>query len=92
MFLGVMGATTARADNDDYARRDGHHIYMDIKDVRRDEARLRDLERQRDRERREHDWGQVRLLDRRIADLRWHIDHDRREIHRDIDHYHHDRD
>ena len=84
LVVGMMGATPARADDDDYGRRDGHHIYSDIADVRRDEARLRDLQSQRRYEARERDWDRVRALDRQIDDLRWHIAHDRRDIHHDV--------
>jgi hypothetical protein len=91
LLFALAGAGPVRADDDYYARRDDHHIYRDVADVRRDEARLRDLERRRAEERRERDWDHVRRLDRQITDLRWHIDHDRRDIRRDIDHARRDR-
>ncbi len=88
LAIGMMGAIPARADDDDYARRDNHHIYREIREVRRDEARLHDLQRERREAEHARDWDRVHRLDRRIADLRWHIDHDRREIRRGVDREH----
>src|SRR5579859_6405742 len=85
LFIGAVGASPAKADDDDYGYQGRRHIYRDIADVRRDEARLRGLERRCADERRERDWVQVRSLDRQISDLRYHIQNDRRDIHRDID-------
>jgi len=88
MVVGIVGANPAKADDDDYARRDNHHIYREIKAIRRDEARLNDLRRERREQEHARNWDSVHHLDRKIADLRWHIDHDRREIRRDADRDH----
>ncbi len=62
------------------------HVRYDIADVRRDERRLDDLILQRHREADRHDWRDVERLDHQIADLRRHIDLDRRDIHADVRH------
>ena len=82
LLIGVTASAPARADDwEGYGR---NHIYRDIQDVRRDERILRNLEDRRDDARRHHDWSEVRRLDRRISDLRRHIDKDKRDIRRDI--------
>ncbi len=82
LFLGFAGATPAHADDwDSYGR---GHIYRDIADVRRDERILRDLQDRHDEARRRHDWNRMHALDRRIDDLRRHINNDRRDIRQDI--------
>ena len=89
LLLGVAGASPARADDWDGNAR--NHIYRDVQDVRRDESILRDLEYQRDEARRCRNWSEARSLDRRISDLRRHIDRDRRDIHRDVNRVRDDR-
>jgi hypothetical protein len=90
LMVGLAGTVTARADDGFYG--DHHPIARKIADVRRDEARLQQLQRRRGFEAREGDWGHVRALDHQISDLRGHIAHDRREIHRDFDRDHRDAD
>jgi hypothetical protein len=89
LFLGFAGATPAHAD--DWDHYGSGHIYRDIADVRRDERLLRDLQFRHDEARRHHDWDRMHALDRRIAYLRRHIEHDRRDIREDI-HRRRDRD
>ena len=83
LMLGPLGATRANAD--DWERYGRGHIYRDIADIRRDERILRRLQDEHDEARRCHDWPRMHALDRQIADLRRHIDHDRREIRREIE-------
>jgi hypothetical protein len=82
LLIGLAAAAPARAD--DFDRYGRNHVYRDIADVRRDEALLRDLQYQHDEARRCHDWSRMHAIDRQIADLRCHIDEDRRDIHRDV--------
>jgi hypothetical protein len=86
LFLGFAGIAPAQADDWDHYGRD--HVYRDIRDVRRDERILHNLQDRRDDARRHHDWDRVHSLDRRIHDLQRHIDHDRRDIRADVDHDH----
>lgn len=82
LLMGLSGAAPARADDwESYGR---SHVYREIADVRRDERLLRNLQAEHDEARRCHDWPRMHALDRRIADLRRHIEHDRRDIHEDI--------
>ena len=90
--LGSVFASPARADRDDYPSYQRDHVYHDISDVRRDERILHDLEDRRDYLRRRRDWDEVHALDRRISDLRRHIDRDRRDIRKDVDQIRRDRD
>ena len=92
VFGGMVALTPARADDDWRFRREGVHVYRDIEDIHHDEAMLRDLYHRRDEEKRRHDWDDVRALDRKIDSLRWHIDHDRRDLHKDIEKSRYDRD
>jgi hypothetical protein len=82
LFMGPLGASKASAD--DWERYGRSHIYRDIADVRRDERILRRLQDEHDEARRCKDWPRMHALDRRIADLRRHIDEDRRDIRHDI--------
>lgn len=82
-LLLTAGGGAARADDWEYYGRG--HVYRDIQDLRRDQRILDRLEDRRDYLRRSRDWDAVRALDRRIAELRRHIDHDRRDLRRDID-------
>ncbi len=91
LFLAAGALTPARADGDDYGHpylyrhvafdRDG--LYRD-RDVRRDEFRLHELYRARDREVECRDWHDVRRIDARIANIRADIRHD---IHADRRHF-----
>lgn len=94
VLIGLAGLTPARADDDDYGRGNygRTHIRQDIADIRRDENRLRDLERRRDWQARRHNWDAVHDTDRQIQQLRWHIAHDRRDVHQDIRRTRRDRD
>jgi hypothetical protein len=84
LLMGLAGAAPARADAyDGYGR---GHVYREVADVRRDEARLRDLQDEHDEARRCHDWRRMHDLDRRIDDLRRHINEDRRDIRQDVRH------
>ncbi|MCW3100430.1 MAG: hypothetical protein JWL77_6048 [Chthonomonadaceae bacterium] len=66
------------------AQAQDYHVRRDIADVRSDQRRLEDLCIRRDREADRGDWRDVQRLDRQIADLRRHIDRDRRDIRADI--------
>jgi len=82
LLMGPLGATRANADDWDHYGRG--HVYRDIADVRRDERILVRLQAEHDEARRCHDWPRMHALDRRIDDLRRHIDEDRRDIRRDV--------
>jgi hypothetical protein len=82
LMMGPLG--TARANADDWEGYGRGHVYRDIADVRRDERILRNLQAEHDEARRCHDWSRMHALDRRIDDLRRHIDSDRRDIRRDV--------
>src|SRR5438105_13804703 len=78
----VIGLSAARAQDWD----DGNgrqHTRRDKQDIRRDQARLRDLERRHREESREGDWREARALDRQIDQLSWHIERDRQDVRRD---------
>lgn len=78
VFASLTGAAPARADDWDHNGRG--HVYRDIADIRRDERLLQELQARHDEARHYHDWPRMHAMDRRIADLRRHIEHDRREI------------
>jgi hypothetical protein len=82
LLMGLAGATPAQADEWEHYGRG--HIYREIADVRRDERLLRVLQAEHDEARRCHDWPRMHALDRRISDLRRHIEQDRRDIREDI--------
>lgn len=82
LMMGPLGASRASAD--DWERYGRGHIYHDISDVRRDERILRRLQDEHDEARRCKDWPRMHALDRRIAELRRHIEDDRRDIRRDL--------
>lgn len=87
LMLGFAGGSSARADDDaDHYAKD--HVYREIVDVRRDQQELRDLQARHDEARRLHDWPRMHEMDHRIADLRWHLKHDRRDLHSDLRHDH----
>jgi hypothetical protein len=66
------------------AQAQDYHVRHDIADVRADQRKLDDLCIRRDREADRGDWRDVRRLDVQIADLRRHIERDRRDIHVDL--------
>ncbi|HLJ55703.1 MAG TPA: hypothetical protein VKT77_11745 [Chthonomonadaceae bacterium] len=84
LLLGFAGSAPSRADDFDTYPKD--HVYREIADVRRDERELRDLQERHDEARRLHDWPRMHEMDRRIADLKWHLRHDRRELRSDLRH------
>ncbi|HLK58531.1 MAG TPA: hypothetical protein VKU00_18320 [Chthonomonadaceae bacterium] len=81
-LIGIVGLAPTFADD---WRHDGDRgdVRRDIRDIRRDEQRLHDLQCDRDREARRHDWDDVRRLDRQIRDLHEHIERDRRDVRHD---------
>lgn len=66
------------------AQAQDYHVRRDIADVRRDERKLDDLYNRRQREVDRRDWRDVRRIDREIAELRRHINEDRRDIRGDV--------
>lgn len=62
----------------------GYQVRHDIIDVRRDQRRLDDLYSQRRRAAARRDWRNVQRIDRDIAQLRRHIDRDRRDLRGDV--------
>lgn len=93
LLIGLAGVAPAQAD--DFRWRDGqerHHIRRDIAEIRRDERRLEELERLRDRQVRRRDWREVRETEWRIRILRRQIAEARAELRRDMRRNHRDRD
>lgn len=74
VLFGIGIATPARAADwwGDHRR--------DVRQLRRDEDRLADLQRRRDVAERHHDWRAVRRLDHDIANVRRDIERERREM------------
>jgi hypothetical protein len=94
LFAGMMSLSFAPAAHADDWRteRERNHIRRDIEDVRRDERRLQELEDLLYWQRRHRDWQAARATERRISDLRRHIEEDRRDIRRDVNDVRRDRD
>jgi hypothetical protein len=96
LFFLASASSPARADDryyrDDRYHRDLHRdidrdrrdIRQDFDQIRRDDARLCELERERDRYRRCKDWRAAKDVEREIGYLKRQINDEKRDVKKDI--------
>ena len=86
LLIGGIGISAAHADDWHDERR--AEIRHDRENIRRDEARLTDLQIRHDEARHNHDWDAMHHFDREIDHVKERLAQERRDLRHDEEHWH----